>query len=371
MLRQVLFAVMIFATVRTAMGAMVTLADLPSSIQQCVLSSGCVVNLDSRFDASGVSVFDYYSYSSETRENLVRYSLASPSAEVGTSLAGPRTGFIWLQVAQSYNSNENRHYFSLYTDYVTPLVSNFWTADSSPTTLNFSVSSQALLRGTSYYEARIDSSTVEGELRTHVDDDPWESPGLLPCATDGCSVGAEFNFAMLNYKQAGDQYEFYFDPNDTQRMLFSQYHRLDVSLFDRMGGLNDFLLQQTYFVKPVPLPAAILLLGSSLFGLFVFRVRRGPTALDNGVLTEGDAITDSTPKVGATKRSMRSTHNEDDRSAKTMVKNTSRLLASDVNNDSLYVIRTRLLFHFVFQHCAESYSSSTNVASSPPVQSSG
>ena len=79
----------------------------------------------------------------------------------------------------------------------------------------------------------------------------------MPCLADTCEVGAEFNLINLAYVVSGSQAALTLDLADTRKLLYSQFIGFE--------GERAF---QYYYVKPVPLPAAVWLFSSGLLGLF-------------------------------------------------------------------------------------------------------
>jgi hypothetical protein len=230
----------------------------PDEIQACVADGVCT-DPDLQFDSPDMVVYEYIEDGAQ--KALIGYELQNGSKQKNADGSSETYGGpIWISANQSYDLSEDRHFFSLYLDQVIPQPGNFWGGDSNMLDVGLSMTTPDLLAGSSYFHLFDDQGFIlEGDLQTHGDQG---GSGLIPCLSDTCEVGAEFNLINLAYVVNGSQASLNVDLSDTRNLLYSQ--------FIGYAGERD---SQYYYVKPIPLPPALFLFGTGLVGL-VGMVRR-------------------------------------------------------------------------------------------------
>jgi len=246
-----------------------TAGPLPGAVEACIAARDCSIAQDSSFDLGGIAAFQYLS--SDGAGYLVRYALAPSSlahdsqdfldtrqdpplaqhVETLTALSGS----LWLGVQGRYARNADFHDLQLYVDRAQPaeqrLLPRFTLSEPPPTVLHFAFSSDALQASQAYRHLLLDSagSVEEGSLQS--------AEPLLPCLADGCSVAQSLALVGLGFSVQDDDLVLHFVPQDRRQALYSEeiaYSHPD----------NSFLWRRDYFVQPVPLPAAGVLM---LFGV--------------------------------------------------------------------------------------------------------
>jgi hypothetical protein len=248
----------------------------PSEIQECISSEVCstptIVQQEPTFSAysyldGGVSKF------------LLEYNLWPSSNESTNFSTTQLSGAAWLSANTTYDLTQERHFFNLYLDGVTPTPTNLWVLDSDGLDVGLSMTTSDLLSGSSFFRLWEDQSAggffLEGDLGTHGDLGQGthlyplaENHSFLPCLADTCEVGAKLNLLNMQYSQSESIAQLILNPEDQRGLLYTQYQDWDYD--------DAWYLSQSYEV--IPVPPAVWLFGSGLIGL-IGLARRKKSAL--------------------------------------------------------------------------------------------
>ena len=235
----------------------------PSEIQSCVTSTVCT----NPTLVQQMPTFNAYSYSNGGRTKfLFEYSLGNLSNESTNFSMTQLSGAAWLSANVTYDLIQERHFFTLYLDGITPTPTNLWVFDSDGLDVGLSLTTADLLAGSSFFHLWEDQDAggffLEGELGTLGDQGQGSYPladnhSFVPCLADTCEVGAKFNLLNMQYLQFGTTAQLVLKPADHRSLLYSQYRDWD--------GDDFWYRSQSYEV--VPIPPAVWLFGSGLLGL--------------------------------------------------------------------------------------------------------
>jgi hypothetical protein len=239
-------------------------AVFPSEIQECISATVC----STPTLVQQAPTFSAYSYSDGGESKfLFEYNLFPTSNESTNFSTTPLSGDVWVSANASYDLTQERHFFTLYLDGVTPTPTNLWLGDSDGLDVELSMPTSDLLAGSSFFRLGEDQSGaggffLEGELGTLGDLGQGFYPlgdnhSFVPCLADTCEVGAEFNLLYMQYTQVGDTSVLSINEADQRGILYSQYQDWD--------GDDTWYVSQSYEV--VPIPPAVWLFGSGLIGL--------------------------------------------------------------------------------------------------------
>ena len=126
----------------------------PREIQACVTGGVCTEPV-LQFGSPGMVVYQYSE--NTTIKALIGYDLKTGSKEIyfdNTSrvLGGP----VWVSANQVYDLSEERHFFTLYLDGVTPIPANLWLGDSDGLDVGLSMPTADLLAGSSFFHLGLD-----------------------------------------------------------------------------------------------------------------------------------------------------------------------------------------------------------------------
>ncbi len=232
----------------------------PGEIRACVTSTVCtnptLIQREPTFSA--------YSYlDGGILKALFEYNLWPSSNESTNFVTTQLSGAAWVSANQTYDLTQERHFFTLYLDGVTPMPTNLWVFDSDGLDVELSMPTPDLFAGSSFFwdELAFDGSTFgEGDLVTHGDQAPrLPGFGLVVCLDETCRVGAELNLLYMQYVQSGSLAELNLNPTDPRGLLYRQYQDYDRD--------DTYYLSQSYQVVPIPIPPAAWLFGSGLLGL--------------------------------------------------------------------------------------------------------
>ncbi len=246
----------------------VSAAVFPNEIQVCIFNAVC----SNPVIVQQASTFSAYSYSDGgTNKFLFEYSLW-PSSNESTNFATTQlSGAAWVSANAIYDLTQDRHFFTLYLDGVTPTPTNLWSFDSDGLDVGLSMPTTDLLAGSSFFRLGEDQSAggffLEGELGTHGDQGqpfPGIDHSFVQCLADTCEVGAEFNLLNMQYQRFGSIAQLILDPDDQRGLLYSQYQ-------DWANG-DFYYRSQSY--EAVPIPAAVWLFGSGLISLLCVARRK-------------------------------------------------------------------------------------------------
>lgn len=241
----------------------VSAAVLPNEIQDCIFNAVCSTPVL----VQQAPTFSAYSYSDGGADKfLFEYGLW-PSSNESTNFGTTQlSGAAWLSANAVYDLTQERHFFTLYLDGVTPTPTNLWVFDSDGLDVGLSMPTADLLAGSSFFRLWEDQDAggffLEGELGTLGDQGQGFYPladnhSFVPCLADTCEVGAELNLLNMQYQQSGSIAQLILDPDDQRGLLYSQYR-------DWAGG-DTWYRSQSYEV--VPVPPAVWLFGSGFIGL--------------------------------------------------------------------------------------------------------
>jgi len=231
----------------------------PNEIQACISTTVCsnptLVQQSSTFGA--------YLYLDEGIPKYLFEYLDLPSSESTNFSTTHLSGSVWVSANATYDLTQERHFFNLYLDGVTPTPTNLWVFDSDGLDVGLSMPTPDLLAGTSFFRLWEDQGAggffLEGELGTLGDLGQGMYPladnhSFVPCLADTCEVGAKLNLLYLQYSQVGSTAVLSINEADQRGLLYSQYR-----------SFQDNTLSQSYGI--VPIPPAIWLFGSGLIGL--------------------------------------------------------------------------------------------------------
>ena len=241
-------------------------AILPNEIQDCVSNAVCstpvLVQQESTFSA--------YSYlDGGTAKFLFEY-FDLPSSESTNFSTTQLSGSVWISANETYDLTQERHFFNLYLDGVTPTPTNLWLGDSDGLDVGLSMPTADLLAGSSFFRMGLANETgdlfLEGDLGTHGDlGSIINGHSFVPCLADTCEVGAEFNLLNMQYLQSGSIAQLVLNPTDQRSLLYSQYRD--------WAGDDTWYRSQSYGI--VPIPSALWLFGSGLLGLIgISRIKK-------------------------------------------------------------------------------------------------
>ncbi len=231
----------------------ITLSELPASIQSCIGAGNCVVGLGDAYSSGSASAFAMIDPSTGKQDWLMRYALVPPSGEsdsegAQTSIFG---GYLWMQVAASYNAAEAQHAVTLFLDKVTPVPGSYIDQDGD---LSLYMTSTDLLGGSAYRTMAdpgygdYDAGNLSGEIP-------------LICLAEGCQIDAQLNLLQLDYANTGASIVMTgFDASDMRGLVYSQgsYY------FD---GDPPYGTTQAFYVSAIPEPGAAWLFGFGLLGV--------------------------------------------------------------------------------------------------------
>jgi len=239
-------------------------AVFPSEIQDCISNAVCTTPVL----VQQAPTFGAYSYlDGGTPKFLFEYSLWPSSNESTNFSITQLSGAAWVSANAMYDLTQERHFFTLYLDGVTPTPTNLWLGDSDGLDVGLSMPTADLLAGSSFFHLGLDALFLEGDLGTHGDGGPWlEGHSFVPCLADTCEVGAELNLLNMQYLQSGSIAQLILNPTDQRGLLYSQYQDY--------AGDDTWYVSQSYEV--VPIPPALWLFGSGLLGLVGMARRKGP-----------------------------------------------------------------------------------------------
>jgi len=231
----------------------------PSEIQACVTSTVCT----NPTLVQQAPTFSAYAYSDGGAPKLLlEYNLWPSSNESNNTTSTQLSGTAWLGANFQYDLSQERHFFTLYLDGVTPTPSNIWSGDSDGLDVGLSLITTDLLAGNGFFSVFTDSGLnliSEGNLETHGD---IASPGGLgPCLAWTCEAGAQLNLLYLQYSQVGSTANLSINETDPRILLYSQHSGYEEP---PLSG-NNIFLSQSYYVTPIP--SAVWLFASGLLGL--------------------------------------------------------------------------------------------------------
>ena len=246
-----------------AKAANISISDLPSGIQTCVISGSCDYDRRSISDNDHASMFNYYDLVNNTTGKLIRYSLVDSQKTID-GVASNLSGAVWLQASDIYDLSAPMNYLTLHFDQVSPSPVDVLMGLTAPPTSQLGLTGTALIAGSGYLNESFITDTnlfVEGNL---------ETDSTTICAAEGCSSEILFNLLSLNYYSAGTNALLVpeLDSTDNRSILLSRRS----SLYSYIPEI-DFDNQQVFAVQTVPVPAAMWLFGSGLLGLFSFARR--------------------------------------------------------------------------------------------------
>ncbi|MGA7801284.1 MAG: hypothetical protein WCC36_10785 [Gammaproteobacteria bacterium] len=251
-------------TTIVAVGVMVLLASpaagadvldvsqLPAAIQDCVNAGQCLFNPNSAYSRSvpgqvSISSYSYFDQSATTPQlkYLTRYQLLSPSAG---------SGDLWLSMNAAYSTSEASHSMELYLDGVTPTTSTYGYTGTYDTHVTLGLSNQDLLDGGGYryvlwndftYPDPASTDVVKGDLLVN------GSPYIYSCVAAGCGGEVALNLVDLTFTSNGTDLVAGFNPGDNRALLFQ-----DQSFYLESPQNGGFQTTESFYVQPVPLPAA-------------------------------------------------------------------------------------------------------------------
>lgn len=243
----------------------ISTSDLPLELQACVNSGDCSVDSVSISSHDDTSMFNYTDLVNNTTSKLVRYSMIN-SYQDDNGVISDFSGNVWLQAADSFDSNDAIHTFSLFLDQVTPtpLDLSFF-SNPNPNVIQLGLTSADLLAGAGSITSILDSSLPSGFFESG----SLQTSGVLPCLADGCGIEAVFNLVNLQYSDSGSTLSLIPSLNaaDVRDVLYSQK-----TYFNDPD--NGYFQEQVFAVQAVPLPATAWLFISGFIGLAGFMKRR-------------------------------------------------------------------------------------------------
>lgn len=245
----------------------VSISELPATIQSCITTGSCGVNLSSSYDSGTASAFSMFDMSSG-QNWLVRYKLVFPSGE--TDISGTQNtaynGYLWMQVANNYSATETAHPVTLFLDKVAPLSSMLFNQSGD---LTLFMTTTDLLAGSAY---RTQADPGYGDY------DTGSLSGEIPliCLAEGCQINAQLNLAQLNYQSFGSAGIAMtgFNAADTRGLVYTQRAAYFSPYYDPENDIS-FNTTQTFYISSVPEPDACLLFGVGLMGVAAALRRRG------------------------------------------------------------------------------------------------
>lgn len=234
----------------------------PSEIQACISTMVCS-NPTLVQQAPTYSAYSYFD--GGTAKFLFEY-IDLPSNESTNFSTTYLSGSVWISANETYDLTQERHFFNLYLDGITPTPNNLWVFDSDGLDVGLSMPTPDLLAGSSFFRLGEDQNaggfSLEGELGTLGDQGQGLYPladnhSFVPCLADTCEVGATFNLLNMQYVQSGSIAQLTLNPVDQRGLLYSQYRD--------WAGDDTWYRSQSYGI--VPIPSALWLFGSGLIGL--------------------------------------------------------------------------------------------------------
>ena len=202
----------------------------PSEILTCISTMVCT----NPTLVQQTSTFSTYSYlDGGTAKFLFEYLDLSSSESTNFSTS-QLSGSVWISANETYDLTQERHFFGLYLDGITPTPTNLWVFDSDGLDVGLSMPTADLLAGSSFFHLGEGGGGffLEGELGTLGDEGQGFYPladnhSFVPCLADTCEVGAEFNLLNMQYLQSGSIAQLVLNPTDQRSLLYSQYRDWD------------------------------------------------------------------------------------------------------------------------------------------------
>lgn len=238
----------------------VSISELPTTIQSCIMAGSCGVNLSSSYQSGTASAFSMFDVSGG-QNWLMRYSLVPPSGQtvIGGAQNTAYSGYLWMQVARNYRAAETEHAVTLFLDKVTPVPGGLFNQSGD---LSLFMTTADLLAGSAY---RTQADPGYGDY------DAGNLSGEIPliCLAEGCQINAQLNLVQLNYQDLGPAGISMtgFDASDTRGMVYSQ----SSAYFD---GEPPYGVTQSFYITAVPEPETFSMLGVGLMAVAVAARRR-------------------------------------------------------------------------------------------------
>lgn len=240
----------------------------------------------------------FYSFDPQTNtENLLlRYPLAVPSMGFGSDYPvlptsviyqTPFTGYLWLSAGVAYDLSDPWHNFTLYTDKVSPVPSDFWNSGSS---IQLALNSAGLLAGRGWTISQLCDTSLGIPCDIH-----W-GPGthggsldvsgnFFSCLAGGCGTDAELQLAGLRYVDDGQgTANIDFVANDPRTLVYREAIYFDTTGYRGCDtpDCGSYIFEHSYYLQAVPIPPSLWLLASGLLTIIgVARGRRAPAEVSN------------------------------------------------------------------------------------------
>lgn len=251
---------------------------LPTNISDCVTANTCAVgNLvySAPIGSNMMTAYSLFDFRSGTVENktLVHYVLDSTSNRTtqaldnGTPLppvTTPITGGIWLELNNQYDLTAALHPMSMFLDQVSSYNPYVWNVPMTNGELKLTMASSGLLAGSGVAVSECCAPGSSSGTLSAID--PVFGPvGPFLCLADGCSSNVTLNLLSLGYLATGQTATLAFNSTDSRAVLYGTFTN------DPWSGGS---VQETFAVRPVPVPAALWLLLSGMVSLAGFAGRR-------------------------------------------------------------------------------------------------
>lgn len=254
----------------SAQAVSITNGQLPATIQNCITSGSCMVNLTSTYNSGQVSAFsinDDFTRAragtvwGETNDWLVRYNLVAPSSQ--TNIDNVQTqafnGYLWMRINSVYLAAETAHPVTLFLDKVTPVPEPQFYAQSGD--LSLFMTTADMLAGGAYIDLKdtgygyYSAGNLSGEV-----------PQI--CLAASCEIHAQLNLVQMAYQNVGTSGIYMgFDAEDTRGLVYTQRY----SFF---GGEPPSSTTQAFYITAVPEPQMFLMFGFGLLSIFTLLRRR-------------------------------------------------------------------------------------------------
>ena len=255
----------------SAQAVSITNAQLPATIQACIMSGSCLVNHTSTYSSGQVSAFTINDDSTrarsgtvwgETNDWLVRYDLVAPSSQTNIDNVQTQTfdGYLWMRINSVYLAAETAHPVTVFLDKVTPVPEPLVNQNGD---LSLFMTTADMLAGSAY----IDQGFFDEVNNYYNGSLSGEVP--LICLASGCEIHARLNLVQMSYQNFGADgiYMTGFDSKDTRGLVYTQRH----SYF---SGEPPYSTTQAFYITPVPEPETYLMFGFGLLSVFTWVWRR-------------------------------------------------------------------------------------------------
>ncbi len=245
----------------------ISVSELPASIQSCVATGACSVNLSSAYEFDRVSAFQISGR--DPGGWLMRYELAQPSGvtrgyfdydvDSTTQITTAFNGYLWMRVQSVYRADEAAHPVTLFLDKVAPVPGSFYGQSGD---LSLFMTTADLLAGGAYRQLY---DTYDTYTYDPYGFDRGSLSGELPPVMDS-GFSARLNLLQLNYQSDGSSIVMtYFAPWDARGLVYSQ---------GVYGADSSYSSTQAFYVSAVPEPGVSWLFGCGLMAVVAARIAR-------------------------------------------------------------------------------------------------